>query len=165
MLAFCAAISRPAAQGLQSLDDFITTLDANLVAAYRLILAADHLLAEDASVVLVSSINARLGFPGNPGYVASKGGLTQLARALAVDLAPRRIRVNTLAPGYIRTEMTEASHADPVRRQAREARTIAGRWGEVDDLIGPFLFLASDASRYVTGHELLVDGGWTAKGL
>jgi len=162
---FSAAVTHTAAGGLQSLADFTRTLDANLVAAYRCVLAADPYLAPDASIILVTSINARLGFPGNPGYVAAKGGLAQLVKALAVDLGPRGVRVNALAPGYIRTDMTAQSYADPERRRAREARTILGRWGEPDDLVGAAVFLASDASRYMTGQELCVDGGWTAKGL
>jgi gluconate 5-dehydrogenase len=165
VLLFAAAISLPTETGLQPLTDFTRTLEANLVAAYQLVLAADRFLAPNASIILISSINASLGFPRNPGYVASKGGLRQLARGLAVDLAPRGIRVNTLAPGYIRTEMTESSFLDAAKHQARADRTLLGRWGTVEDLVGPMLFLASDASRYVTGHELIVDGGWTAKGL
>jgi gluconate 5-dehydrogenase len=88
-----------------------------------------------------------------------------LTRALAMDLADRRIRVNNLAPGYIRTQMTEASYADPARREARARHTMLGRWGEPRELIGAAIFLASDASSYVTGQDLFVDGGWTGKGL
>ncbi len=162
---FSAAVTHTAPGGLQSLADFVRTLEANLVAAYRCVLASEPYLARDASIIMVTSINARLGFPGNPGYVAAKGGLAQLVKGLAVDLGGRGIRVNALAPGYIRTDMTAQSYADPERRRAREARTILGRWGEPDDLVGAAVFLASDASRYMTGQELCVDGGWTAKGL
>lgn len=165
VLIYAAAMTMPAVSGLQPLENFIRTLDSNLVSAYRCILAADEWFASNASIILVSSINARLGFPGNPGYVASKGGLSQLAKALAVDLADRGIRVNTLAPGYIRTEMTEASYADAEKRAARAERTMLGRWGEVDDLVGAAIFLASDASAYVTGQDLYVDGGWVSKGI
>jgi NAD(P)-dependent dehydrogenase (short-subunit alcohol dehydrogenase family) len=117
------------------------------------------------SIINVTSIGASLGFPGNPGYVASKGGLAALTRALALDHGQQGIRVNSLVPGYVRTAMTQASHADPERRQARSARTMLGRWGEPEELAGAAIFLASPASSYVTGTELFVDGGWTAKGL
>lgn len=165
VLIYAAGTTTPATSGMQPLEDFVKTLEVNLVSAYRCILAAEAWFAPNASVILVSSINARLGFPGNPGYVASKGGMSQLAKALAMDLAERGIRVNTLAPGYVRTQMTEASYADPQKRARRAERTMLGRWGEVDDLVGAAIFLASDASAYVTGHELCVDGGWVSKGI
>jgi NAD(P)-dependent dehydrogenase (short-subunit alcohol dehydrogenase family) len=106
-----------------------------------------------------------MGFPRNPGYVAAKGGLRMLTKALALDLGCHGIRVNNLAPGYVRTAMTEASHADPVLHGERLRHMILPRWGLPDDLVGAAVFLASDASAYVTGSDLFVDGGWTAKGL
>jgi len=147
---------------------FDTTLNLNLRAAYALCLAtADLMEAKRAggSIINVTSINSLVGFPGNPAYVAAKGGLRLLTKALAVDLGPKGIRVNALAPGYIHTDMTAASYADPVRHAQRLNHTCLGRWGEVDDLVGAAIFLASDASRYMTGQDLVIDGGWTAKGL
>ena len=84
---------------------------------------------------------------------------------MAVDFGPRGVRVNCLAPGYVHTAMTEASFADPERHAARAAATCLGRWGEVDDMVGGAIFLASGASGYMTGQDLIIDGGWTAKGL
>lgn len=154
----------------QALAAFDATLDVNLRAAYAACLAvAPHMGAQGeeggGSIVNVTSINSLVGFPGNPGYVAAKGGLRALTKALAVDLGPRCIRVNALAPGYIHTDMTAASFADPERHAARARHTCLGRWGEVEDLVGAAIFLASDASRYMTGQDLVIDGGWTAKGL
>src|SRR5262245_57551582 len=126
---------------------------------------ASRWMSNASSIVFVTSINSVLGFPGNPAYVAAKGGLRQLTKALALDLGSRGIRVNALAPGYIRTFMTESSYANTEQRAARTARTMLGRWGEPSDLVGAAIFLLSDASNYVTGQDLFVDGGWTAKGL
>lgn len=169
VLVNAAGISVSAAPD-QALAAFDTTLDVNLRAAYAACLAAaPHMAARGeeggGSIVNVTSINSLVGFPGNPGYVAAKGGLRLLTKALAVDLGPRGIRVNALAPGYIHTDMTAASFADPERRAARARHTCLGRWGEVEDLVGAAIFLASDASRYMTGQDLVIDGGWTAKGL
>jgi len=106
-----------------------------------------------------------MGFPGNPAYVASKGGVRMLTKALALDLAEHNIRVNNLVPGYIRTDMTEASFQDPIRYDERLQHMMIKRWGVTEDLAGAAIYLASNASNYVTGSDLLVDGGWTAKGM
>jgi gluconate 5-dehydrogenase len=160
-----AGISVPTA-GAGALAAFDTTLAVNLRTAYTACLAvAPHMRDRGGSIINVTSINSLVGFPDNPGYVAAKGGLRMLTKALAVDLGPSGVRVNALAPGYIHTEMTAASFADPERRAQRTRHTCLGRWGDVDDLVGAAIFLASDASRYMTGQDLVVDGGWTAKGL
>jgi NAD(P)-dependent dehydrogenase (short-subunit alcohol dehydrogenase family) len=117
------------------------------------------------SIVTVTSIGSLLGFPNNPGYVASKGGLRMMSKALALDLGKFNVRVNNLVPGYVHTDMTTASYSDPLKSKERAERTMLGRWGQVGDLIGAAIYLASDASSYVTGTDLVVDGGWTAKGL
>ena len=145
---------------------FRTSLEVNLTAALSCTLAARPLLAREGGVVInITSINAGRGFPGNPGYVAAKAGLAGLTRALAVDLAPEGIRVNAIAPGYVHTAMTRASFADPVGNEQRRRHVLLGRWGAPEDMIGAALFLASDASEYITGQEIVVDGGWTVNGL
>ena len=165
ILVNAAGISLPP-QGPEA-ERFDRTLDANLRATFRACAAAMPLMQRSGggSIINVTSVNSVLGFPGNPGYVAAKGGLSMLTKALAIDYGKANIRVNALAPGYIRTAMTAGSYADPAQRAARIARMVIERYGEPEDLVGAAIFLASPASAYVTGIDLFVDGGWTAKGL
>jgi NAD(P)-dependent dehydrogenase (short-subunit alcohol dehydrogenase family) len=165
VLVNAAGITTPGTSGAQGLADFDETLSVNLSAVYAACLAAEKQMRVGGSIVNVTSIGSIVGFPNNPGYVASKGGVRMLTKALAVDLGPRGIRVNSLAPGYIRTDMTEGSFQDARAHEARRRQTCLGRWGTTDDLAGAAIFLASRASAYVTGQDIVVDGGWTAKGL
>ena len=112
------------------------------------------------SIINITSINAELGFPRSPAYNASKGGLKMLGKAFAKDWSKYGIRVNNVGPGYFRTDMTSKRFKNKKYRSERENQTLLGRWGEPDDLIGPCIFFASDASRYITGQDLHVDGGW-----
>ena len=105
------------------------------------------------------------GFPGNPAYVASKGGVRALTKALALDYASKNIRVNNIVPGYVCTAMTEKSYLDEKLYSERLDRMMIQRWGKAEDLAGAAIYLASEASSYVTGIDLIIDGGWTAKGL
>lgn len=162
-----AAISLTSDASSNADDIFDKTIDINLKAAYHCCrtVSAHMERCGGGSIINVTSIGAVQGFPGNPGYVASKGGLRLLTKALALDLADKNIRVNNLAPGYIHTAMTDKSFKDPQRHQERLVRMMLKRWGKPDDLIGAAIFLASEASAYVTGQDIFVDGGWTAKGL
>jgi NAD(P)-dependent dehydrogenase (short-subunit alcohol dehydrogenase family) len=143
------------------------TFDVNLTAAFRLsrLVLREMATRKAGSIINITSLGAQLGFPNNPSYQAAKGGLRQLSRAMARDFGHFGIRVNNVCPGYIRTHMTQRSFDDPVLREQRAEKTFLNRWGEPSDLVGPCLFLASRASSYMTGGELHVDGGWTAKGL
>lgn len=168
ILVNAAAVSLPpAGDASGEVERMRLTLEVDLIAPYRLVLALLPALRRSnaASIINVTSINSKLGFPGNPGYVAAKSGLAGLTRALAVDLGRERIRVNSLAPGYVHTAMTDKSFSDPSLNRQRRSHTLLGRWGDPEDLAGAALFLASDASLYVTGQEIFVDGGWTANGL
>ncbi len=162
-----AGITVPSGQALQDIASFEQTLTANLSSAYACCATVGQqmLHQQRGSIVTVTSIGSLLGFPGNPGYVASKGGLRMMSKAMALDLGKSNVRVNCLVPGYVHTDMTNASYSDPQKSKERSDRTMLGRWGKVEDLVGPAIFLASDASTYVTGTDLIVDGGWTAKGL
>ena len=108
-------------------------------------------------------MHAIFGAPLSPAYAASKAGVVQLTKSLAVAWAEDGIRVNAIAPGWIETPMTEPARLDAARNRAILDRTPLGRWGTPDDIVGPALFLASDAARFVTGAILVVDGGYSAK--
>lgn len=147
------------------LENFARSLQVNLAAPFACCLAARPHMPPGASIINVTSIGSIVGMPDNPGYAAAKGGLRMLTKGLAVDYGTSGIRVNALAPGYIHTDMTAKSFADPVLHAQRRKHTCLDRWGTADDLLGAAIFLASNASAYVTGLDLIVDGGWTAKGM
>ncbi len=111
-----------------------------------------------AAVVLVSSILAARASPGGIPYQSSKAGVEQMGRALAVELAPR-IRVNVVAPGFIRTDMNRSGHEDPTFRRQVEMATPLARWGEAEDIAPAVRFLLSDEASWITGSVLLIDGG------
>jgi NAD(P)-dependent dehydrogenase (short-subunit alcohol dehydrogenase family) len=167
ILVNAAAVSLPATGTAGELARFRATLEVDVIAPYSVILATLPALraAGGGSIINVTSINSVRGFPGNPGYVTAKAALAGLTRSLAVDLAADHIRVNALAPGYVRTAMTAASHADAKLHEQRRRHTLLGRWGEPKDMTGAAVFLASAASAYMTGQEIFVDGGWTVNGL
>jgi NAD(P)-dependent dehydrogenase (short-subunit alcohol dehydrogenase family) len=148
-------------------EDWDATYRVNLLAPFELCrLAAARMVSQGrGSIINITSLNAELAFPDNPAYMACKGGLRQLTRSLALDLGRHGVRANCIAPGYMRTEMTRGSWSDPTRKKARADRTVIGRWGQPEDLAGAVIFLASEASAYVTGQDLFVDGGWSIKGL
>jgi len=152
----------------ETADDFADVLAVNLVAPFhlaRLLAEATETDAPGRSVVNVSSILGQVsGAPlGGASYAASKAGLIGLTRELAGQWGPLGIRVNALAPGWFRSEMTEDLFADDGARRWVERGTMLGRGGAPGELDGALLFLASDASSYCTGQVLTVDGGWTAR--
>lgn len=114
-------------------------------------------------IIFIASLLSFQGGITVPGYAASKGGVKQLAMAFANEWASKGITVNAIAPGYIATDNTAALRGDEVRSKAILDRIPQGRWGETEDLKGPVVFLASDASQYVNGHVLVVDGGWMGR--
>lgn len=114
-------------------------------------------------IIFTASVLTFQGGITVPGYAASKGGIGQLTKALANEWAGRGVNVNAIAPGYVRTDNNQALQDDPARYNAILQRIPAGRWGEVEDMKGPVLFLASDASNWVNGEILTVDGGWMGR--
>jgi NAD(P)-dependent dehydrogenase (short-subunit alcohol dehydrogenase family) len=116
------------------------------------------------SILMNGSIAGSVGIRGLTPYASAKGGVDQLARTLAVEWAPHNVRVNVFAPAYFENVMQGVEHVHSDEGKERHIRewTPLGRRGKLEELIGPVVFLASDASSYVTGHILMVDGGWTA---
>lgn len=110
-------------------------------------------------IINVCSLTSEVGRPGIAAYMAAKGGVRNLTKALALDLAPHNIQVNGIGPGYFKTELTKPLADDPEFDAWLCGRTPAGRWGKPDELAGAAVFLASDASNFVNGHILYVDGG------
>jgi gluconate 5-dehydrogenase len=113
-------------------------------------------------IINICSVQSELGRPGIAPYAASKGAVKMLTKGMAIDLGPHGINVNGLGPGYFKTELTEKLVADTTFSQWLINRTPSRRWGDVEDLAPAAVFLASDASRFVNGHILYVDGGVTA---
>lgn len=116
-------------------------------------------------IINITSICSELGASNNPAYVASKGGLKLLSKALAKDWAKYNIRVNNLGLGYFKTDMTKRSYNDPVLNKVRSERIMLNRWGDNEDIVGPAIFLASAASQYITGQDIYVDGGLLSNGI
>jgi len=138
-------------------------LAAHMSAVFRLSqLAGKHMLDRGTPGKIVN-IASLLSFQGGirvPGYSAAKAGVAGLTKALANEWAAKRINVNAISPGYIVTDNTEALRSDPARSRQILERIPAGRWGEPADLTGAAIYLCSDASNYVHGQVLVVDGGW-----
>jgi NAD(P)-dependent dehydrogenase (short-subunit alcohol dehydrogenase family) len=152
-----------------ALDDtaFRSVVDLNLIAPFELSRLCAERAIDDASALSIINVTSILGIVASrslpqASYAASKAGLAHLTRQLAAEWARSRIRVNAIAPGWFPTELTkEAMFDDPKGSQFVERNTPMGRGGADHELDGPLLFLASDASSYVTGQVVVVDGGWT----
>ena len=146
-------------------EDWDAVIDTNLKSVFFLCqAAARHMVAKGRGKIV--NIASMLSFQGGirvPSYTASKSGVAGLTKLLANEWAGKGINVNAIAPGYIATNNTAALQADEVRNRQIIERIPAGRWGKPSDLAGAVVFLASDASDYIQGHILAVDGGWLAR--
>lgn len=161
-----AGITLPSAHPYP-LTNWNRTLSLNLTAPFLWIeaLIPSMIKSMSGSIINITSLAAERGFPENPAYVASKGGLKMLSKAYARDLGEFNVRVNNVGPGYVETSMTNKSYRDDFRKMLIARHTLLGRWGKSSDLVGVCLFLASDAALYITGQDFYVDGGWLANGL
>ena len=147
-------------------EDWKKTIDINLSGVMYGMREAGKIMKENntkGSIINISSILGGVGFKGALAYCASKGGVVQLTRAGALDLAEEGIRVNAIGPGFIKTKMTEGVLEDEGFNSMIKSSTPLGYVGEAQDIASAAVYLASDESKYVTGNILYVDGGWTAK--
>jgi NAD(P)-dependent dehydrogenase (short-subunit alcohol dehydrogenase family) len=150
-----------------SIDVYNTIRAVGLDAPYKLcgIIAEDMAARGSGSIINITSINAEAAWPDNPAYVTVKAGLKMLTKCIARDFGEYGVRANNVCPGYIHTSMTDKTFTDSDAFRQRSERTMLGRWGKPEEIANVCLFLASDASSYITGTDIVVDGGWLAKGL
>ena len=160
VLVNCAAIT---ARGEEMAPDFFAhVVNVNLHGTFRMAEAFHgQLKAARGVLVNIASMYAMFGSPRNPAYGASKAGVVQLTKSLAIAWAGDGIRVNAVAPGFIVTQQSARSRTDPAHVAAVNLRTPMGRWGEPADIAGPVMFLASDAAGFMTGTCLSIDGGYS----
>ena len=145
-------------------DEFDRVVGLNLKGTFHVIRAAGRVMRAHrrGSIILFSSIRAQVVEPGQSVYAATKAGIVQLVRTAASELGSFGVRVNAVAPGVVETPLTAPIRNDPAWHAAYADKSVLGRWASAEEMVGPTVFLASDASSYVTGSLLFVDGGWTA---
>ena len=152
--------------GVSEPNSFEKNINTNLVAVYNVTIAIiKNMKKKGGSIINITSLNSELGFSKNPGYVSSKGALKMLTKSFCIDYSKYNIRINNLGPGYIKTNMTRKKFLNLRDRKMRVDRIPLGRYGNPEDLVGPVIFLMSEASSYMTGQDLYIDGGLLAKGI
>ncbi|MET4157542.1 SDR family oxidoreductase [Agromyces sp. PvR057] len=159
-----AGIQRRAPIAEFSDADWHDLVETNLSSAFHLSRRVARGMIERGSgkLIQIGSVQSQLARPSIAPYAATKGAIVMLTKGLCADLAPHGVQANAIAPGYFATELTQAIVADETFSAWVRGRTPAGRWGEVDDLVGALVFLASGASDFVNGQTIYVDGGMTA---
>ena len=161
----CAGISFQ--NNTYDLNNFRETLEVNLNSQFNLSKEVFKYMKikKDGSIINITSINSKMGFSNNPGYVSSKGALSALTKALSKDFGKYNIRVNSICPGYIKTRMTEKSFKNSKLSKQRISRNIIQRWGHPKDIVGAIILLSSKSSSYITGSEIVIDGGFSVNGI
>lgn len=166
ILANAAGVGKRAEAESQSDEQWLNTINTNLNALYFCCREAGKIMISQnyGKIINMGSIHSQVGMMPTAlsAYCASKGGVQMLTRQLAIEWAKHNITVNCIAPSYFESEMTEAVQHDPAFQQTLKVYCPMGRFGKPEELDGTIVYLASDASRFVTGHTLAVDGGWLA---
>ena len=160
-----AGIARHGLAAETRFDDFDAVMDVNLRGAYFLSqMVARKMIAAGmgGSIINISSQMAHVGGIERSVYCASKSAVEGFTKAMAIEWGPYQVRINTICPTFVRTALTESTFQNPERRAWIEDKIKLGRVGEVEDMMGGVVFLASDAAALITGTSLLIDGGWTA---
>jgi NAD(P)-dependent dehydrogenase (short-subunit alcohol dehydrogenase family) len=145
-------------------DEFDRVVAVNLKGSFNVLQAAGRIMTarKRGSIIIFSSIRSQVVEPGQSVYAMTKAGIVQLVRTGAAEFGPSGVRVNAVAPGVVETPLTAPIKANPDWYGAYAGKSALHRWAHADEMIGPTLFLASEAASYVTGSVLFVDGGWTA---
>ena len=144
------------------------TLETNLTGPYFWMLGVTEYFEKTkifGSIISITSLAAELSFPGNPAYSASKGGLRQLTKSFAHRLGPLGVCCNNVVPGYIETKFNAGSLANTEKYRNRQRHSMLGRWGQPNEIAAAVKFLCSEESRFITGQDFIVDGGWISQGL
>lgn len=148
------------------LNNWEKTLRVNLTAPFIISQEiAKNFMKKEGNIINITSLSAEQGFPKNVAYVASKGGLKQLTKAMAIDLANKKIRVNSVGPGYVKSNMTKKNWSNVKKRENRKLRMISDDLANPEDIANTCVFLSSKLAKYINGQDIYVDGGWLAKGL
>lgn len=145
-------------------EEFDRVVEVNLKGSFNVLQAAGRVMTAQrgGSIVIFSSIRAQVVEPGQSVYAMTKSGILQLVRAGAAEFGPFGVRVNAIGPGVVETPLTAPIRANADWYNAYASKSVFNRWARADEMVGPTLFLVSDAASYVTGTILFVDGGWTA---
>ena len=163
----CHGMTKEIKNNKELLQNFEETIDNNLKSTFILSSLTCELMSKNkgGSIVNITSLGAHLCFPRNPSYQMSKAAIRQLTKSLAIDWGKSSVRVNNICPGYIKSAMTMKSYKNAKANKERLNRMMLNRWGTKEDIVGAAIFLMSDASSYITGTDIFIDGGWTSKGL
>jgi NAD(P)-dependent dehydrogenase (short-subunit alcohol dehydrogenase family) len=147
-----------------SADEFDRVVAVNLKGSFNVLQAAGRIMTaqKGGSIVIFSSIRSQVVEPGQSVYAMTKAGIVQLVRAGAAEFGPSGVRVNAVGPGVVETPLTAPIRANAAWYGAYASKSVFNRWASAEEMVGPTLFLASDAASYVTGTILFADGGWTA---
>lgn len=166
LLVNCQGITRLKAAEDFTPEDWSSIMDVNLRSVFFACSEVGrHMLGRGrGNIINIASLSSFRGWPRSALYAMSKTAIVSMTETLATEWASRGVRVNAIAPGFFMTELAQSA-MDPVRRQRALDRTPMGRWGELDELVGAAIYLASPAARFVTGETLRVDGGYMAAGL